>query len=32
MMDAPCTVSEKQLRELHIQLKLPEQPAPKAAE
>jgi len=24
MMDAPCTVSEKQLRELHIELKLPE--------
>jgi aspartyl-tRNA synthetase len=24
MMDAPCTVSEKQLRELHIKLNLPE--------
>jgi aspartyl-tRNA synthetase len=25
MMDAPCTVSEKQLRELHIKLNLPEE-------
>jgi aspartyl-tRNA synthetase len=30
MMDAPCTVSEKQLRELHIQLKLPEEVGEKA--
>jgi len=26
MMDAPCTVTEKQLRELHIQLRLPKKP------
>jgi len=26
MMDAPCPVTEKQLRELHIQLRLPKKP------
>jgi aspartyl-tRNA synthetase len=26
MMNAPCTVSEKQLRELHIRLNLPKPP------